>query len=48
MDGRPGPQDPQGKADRSPVTVESSPVSGLTVTLTRREPPPGSNTQDDF
>ncbi len=40
-DGRPGPLDPQGKADRFPVTVGEDPVGGLEIELTRREPPPG-------
>ncbi|MDP2314143.1 MAG: hypothetical protein Q8P41_14670 [Pseudomonadota bacterium] len=45
-DGRPGPLDPQGKANRFPVTVDTSPVDGLTIVLTRREPPPGGRGQD--
>ncbi len=45
-DGRPGPLDPQGKADRFPVTAGTAPVTGLTVTLTRREPPPGGRGTD--
>jgi hypothetical protein len=40
-DGRPGPLDPQGQADRYPVTVGDSPVTGLTVTLKATAPPPG-------
>lgn len=42
-DGRPGPQDPQGKADRFPVTVGEDAVDGLTVTLEKRPPPPGGS-----
>jgi hypothetical protein len=45
-DGKPGPLDPQGKADRSPVTVGTSSVSGLTITLTKRDPPPGGRGED--
>ena len=41
-DGRPGPQDPQGKADRFPVTVGDEGVDGLEIRLIKREPPPGS------
>lgn len=40
-DGRPGPLDPQGQADRYPVTVGDDPVSGLEITLKKRPPPPG-------
>jgi hypothetical protein len=40
-DGRPGPLDPQGQADRFPVTVGTDPIDDLTITLQRREPPPG-------
>lgn len=46
-DGKPGPQEPQGTADRYPVTV-SGDVSGLSVTLTKRAPPPGGKNKDDF
>ncbi len=45
-DGRPGPLDPQGKADRFPVTVGNKPVSGLAITLSRRAPPPGGRGED--
>lgn len=45
-DGRPGPLDPQGKADRFPLTVAASAVEGLTITLVRREPPPGGRGED--
>ena len=40
-DGRPGPLDPQGQADRFPVTVGGEAVTGLTIALKTREPPPG-------
>lgn len=45
-DGRPGPLDPQGQADRFPVTVAEKPVSGVEIRLKRREPPPGGRGQD--
>jgi hypothetical protein len=45
-DGRPGPLDPQGQADRFPVTVGTDTITGLTITLTRRDPPPGGKGQD--
>lgn len=47
-DGRPGPQEPQGKADRYPVTVGSDPVSDLVVTLDRRAAPPTGEKRDDY
>lgn len=46
LNGRPGPLDPQGTADRYPVTVREVDVSGLVVSLTRRDPPPDKG--DDF
>jgi hypothetical protein len=45
-DGHPGPLDPQGHADRFPVTVGTDAVGGLTIPLARREPPPGGKGQD--
>jgi hypothetical protein len=39
-DGRPGPLDPAGLAERSPVTVGASPVSGVRIVIARHEPPP--------
>ncbi|MSP54554.1 MAG: hypothetical protein EXR69_02955 [Myxococcales bacterium] len=49
MDGRPGPQEPQGKADRYPLTVASAPISGVKVQLNRVAPPPdGGQKKDDF
>lgn len=48
MDGRPGPQDPQGTADLYPLSVGNSAVSGVMITLQRREPPPGTKKKDDF
>ncbi len=47
-DGKPGPQDPMGTADRYPVTVGTTPITGLTITLKRREPPPGGKKQGDY
>jgi hypothetical protein len=51
-DGKPGPQDPQGRAERYPVTVESTAVEGLRITLTKQPPPPGGGKDkgkpDDF
>ncbi len=47
-DGRPGPLDPQGAADRYPVTVAAKDVVGLTITLAKREPPPGGGKGKDF
>lgn len=46
-DSRPGPQDPQGKADRYPVTVRESDISGVVIELTKRAPPP-TGTKEDF
>ncbi len=46
--GRPGPLEPQGSADRYPVQVDSGPQSGIVVTLSRRAPPPGGAPKDDF
>lgn len=40
-DGRPGPLDPQGQADRYPLRHDGEDVSGLAITLGKREPPPG-------
>ncbi len=45
-DGRPGPLDPQGNADRFPVTISDDAVGGLRIALTRREPPPGGRGED--
>ncbi len=39
-DGRPGPLDPQGQADRFPLTVKDSPIDGVSIELRKREPPP--------
>ena len=48
-DGKPGPQDPMGTAERYPVTVETDPVDGLVVELIKHEPPPGGKKKkDDF
>ncbi len=48
-DGRPGPQEPCGKADRYPLTVTTAAVSGVDVELQRVEPPPGgTEKKDDF
>lgn len=46
-DGKPGPQDPQGKADRYPLTAKVANVTDVVIVLTKREPPPGGN-KDDF
>lgn len=45
-DGRPGPLDPQGKADRFPVTVAAKAVTGLEIEVTKRAPPPGGRGAD--
>ncbi len=45
-DGRPGPQDPRGTADRYPVTVSESPIDGLTIRLVKLEAPSGKGAQD--
>jgi hypothetical protein len=45
-DGRPGPQDPRGTADRYPVTVGDEEVSGLTVKLVKHEAPGGGGKGD--
>ena len=48
-DGNPGPQDPQGRAERYPVTVGTDPVVGLRIALTKQPPPPGGKGKgDDF
>ncbi len=47
-DGRPGPQEPAGKADRYPVTVGTAPVAGITVTMERIAPPPSGPRKEDF
>lgn len=47
-DGRPGPQEPAGKADRYPVTVGTAPVTGITVTMERIAPPPSGPRKEDF
>ncbi len=50
-DGKPGPQDPQGRAERYPVTVGESPVDGLRINLKKQAPPPsgeGKGKGDDF
>ncbi|MFZ5479392.1 MAG: hypothetical protein ACOZNI_21690 [Myxococcota bacterium] len=39
-DGRPGPLDPAGLADKSPVKIGAAPVSGLRIVVARHEPPP--------
>ncbi|MEN9787545.1 MAG: hypothetical protein RLZZ299_2809 [Pseudomonadota bacterium] len=39
-DGKPGPLDPQGRADRFPVSVGTVPVEGLRIELRRAAPPP--------
>jgi hypothetical protein len=43
--GRPGPLDPQGPADRFPVTVSDADLSGLDVRVQRRAPPSGAGTE---
>jgi hypothetical protein len=45
-DGRPGPLDPQGVADRYPITIGKSGIDGITVVLTKRDPPPGGAGED--
>ncbi len=40
-DGRPGPLEPQGRADRYPVTVGNTPIDGVDISLREREAPPG-------
>ena len=47
-DGKPGPLDPMGAADRYPVTVGDKDIVGLTITLVKREPPPGGGKGKDF
>ena len=47
-DGRPSPQEPQGKADRYPVTVGTAPVTDMLIALERRAPPPSGEKKDDF
>lgn len=47
-DGRPSPQEPQGKADRYPVTVGSTLVTDMVIVLERRAPPPSGEKRDDF
>jgi hypothetical protein len=39
-DGRPGPLDPQGQADRFPITVKDAAIDGVEIALRKREPPP--------
>ena len=46
-DGKPGPQDPQGNADRFPVTVGASAIDGLTISLIKR-PSPEKGTKSDY
>lgn len=45
-DGRPGPQDPRGTADRYPVTVKTSDVADVLIRLVKHEPPGGKGTHD--
>lgn len=45
-DGRPGPLDPQGNADRFPISVSTSDIAGLTISLSKRDPPPGGIGED--
>jgi hypothetical protein len=40
-DGRPGPLEPQGRADRYPVTVGRAAIDGVDIALKEREAPPG-------
>lgn len=47
-DGKPGPLDPAGAADRYPVTVGDKDIVGLAITLIKREPPPGAGKGKDF
>ena len=47
-DGRPGPQEPAGKADRYPLTIVTTPVDGVSVELDRIAPPPSGERKDDF
>ncbi len=46
-DGRPGPLDPQGRADPYPIRVRTDPVTGVTIRLSRRAPPE-DQPKDDF
>jgi hypothetical protein len=48
LDGRPGPQDPMGTAERYPVTAGTTPVTGLTVTLVKHAAPGGGPKKGDF
>ena len=45
-DGKPGPQDPRGTADRYPVTIEEEAVVGLSIKLVKHDAPGGKGTQD--
>jgi hypothetical protein len=48
-DGKPGPQDPQGRADRYPVTVGDEDIDGIAVEMKKQAPPPGGKgKKDDF
>lgn len=42
-DGKPGPQDPQGRAERYPLTVGNQPVEGVRIVLAKQPPPPGGS-----
>ncbi len=48
QDGRPGPQDPMGTADRYPVTVATSTVEGITIKLVKHEAPVNGKGKGDF
>lgn len=48
QDGRPGPQDPMGTAERYPVTVETSPVEGIAIKLVKHEAPTDGKGKGDF
>lgn len=41
LDGRPGPQDPMGAAERYPVTVAAAPIDGVAIRLVKHEAPTG-------
>lgn len=47
-DGRPGPQEPAGKADRYPLTVGVAAIKGVAVELNRIAPPPSGEHKGDF
>lgn len=48
QDGRPGPQDPMGTAERYPITIATTTVEGISIKLVKHEAPTDGKGKGDF